>query len=124
MSRKYKSPLEELVNTNSEVGELEAFYQFDDSAEQVVAFLPKHSFLLPLLVEAAQEIAKFFPNNQPLLHCFTNPEDKEDEMLFILLGTTEDTSQALHKLNQFEETWWLNEMTWGKGKLSIDINFL
>ncbi|NEP42081.1 MAG: hypothetical protein F6K35_23805 [Okeania sp. SIO2H7] len=101
---------------------LKQFYTFRDS-KRVVQFLEKHPFLLPLLLEAPKQINTFFPGDELFLEVAIDPEaaSPEDNELFLLIVTNIDPEEAVEKLWEFDDKWWLKASDKSRNKLEISL---
>ncbi len=113
----------ELSAIDSEFQELSRFYSFRNPAE-VFSFLQTHPFLTPLLLEAYPQIEeRFGPNPEVVLEVITDPEAADDQELFAFIRTDLAPEEALEKLHQLDENWWLDEADRANGKLCIHVEF-
>jgi hypothetical protein len=85
-----------------------------------VKFLEAHPFLSPLVREAQVKIKEYFPLSKLTLKVFT---DSEDNYLTLLIATTLSVKEAIKKLDQFDEDWWMYNMDRARGKFSINLEF-
>src|SRR5690348_13116201 len=102
----------------ADVAALEKLY-FLQQRYQVLGFIEKYDFLVPLLLEAPEKIQKFFPKTPLFLRVITDPEEISHEELALSIGTSYNSDDAFNKLNEFEEAWWLDASLQSRGKLSI-----
>jgi len=101
---------------------LELIYSFRNLRE-VQRFLETHKFLAPLLIEAYFEIGKYFPNPRVFLEVDTDPEEANDQQLVAFIAINCAPNEALRKLKQFDEDWWLDALDRAQKKLSINLEF-
>jgi hypothetical protein len=73
---------------------------------KVQKFLEKHSFLLPLLLEAPGRIHHFFPNSPLSLRVMDDPELVEQEQLIISIPSDLEPQEAVNRQNQLDDEWW------------------
>lgn len=102
---------------------LEKLYTYRRPKE-VKEFLAAHPFLEPLLVEAYNKLDDYFgPQPDVVLEVVTDPEAIDDRELFAFIRTSLPSHEALEKLDQFDENWWLDAGDQVDGKLCIHLEF-
>ncbi len=101
---------------------LELIYSFRKPKE-VQRFLETNKFLAPLLMEAYFEIRKYFPNPRVFVEVDTDPEEPNDRQLVAFIATDFSPNEALRKLKQFDEGWWLDALDRAQKKLCINVEF-
>ena len=86
------------------------------------AFLQRHQFLIPLLVEAEQQIPAYFgAAARPWLELLTDPESRGEGELFVLIGTALEPEEALSRLHNFDKGWWLDKSVEASCLLNFDL---
>ncbi len=103
---------------------LERWYIFRGERAEILHFLEKYPFLVPLLIEAHIYIEKYFP--QPLLYLaiVADPEEFTIDQLVVAIATTLSPEDAVHALSEFDKAWWLNSLRRAQGKLCITLEFV
>ena len=93
--------------------------------DEVAAYLRDHPNLVPLLVEAADVIPRYFGPDAPLvLELVTDPEDDAPvPELFALVRTTLDRIDALDRLDRLDADWWTDASPDGPGVLVVSTEF-
>ncbi|GAB4405751.1 MAG: hypothetical protein Kow00123_18070 [Anaerolineales bacterium] len=92
--------------------------------QEVLHFLDTYPFLVPLLLEAYAKITQVFgPACAVTLKVVTDPEAPDDRELFALVRTTLPPSEALRKLDELDQGWWLDKADEARGKLCIHVEF-
>jgi len=76
--------------------------------QEIIYFLLEHPELFSVTKEAQQKIRNYFPYSPLILEVVTDPEEKESQILFIYIQTTLSVTEALSRLNQLDEAWWLD----------------
>ena len=91
--------------------------------EEVTAYLREYPHLVPLLLEAADRVPRYFGPDAPLvLEVVADPEaDKLLPELFALIRTTLPTREALDQLDRFDADWWTMASPDGPGVVVVDI---
>jgi hypothetical protein len=89
----------------------------------VTTFLLKHSYLLGLLDDAYLEIRRIFPNDPLYLEYFRDPENYKGNQLFIIVTTDLRGIDALNKLDELDDKWWMDNLDKAKRKLSITLGY-
>jgi hypothetical protein len=102
---------------------LERLYIFRDR-EEVLWFLERYPFLVSLLLEAYEEIWNYFPYSQVSLEVISDPEALDEYQLLASISTSLAPDEAIDKLEQFDESWWLDALDRVQSKLCIDVEFL
>ncbi len=108
--------------SQAEIELLERLYTFRERAE-VLWFLERYPFLVSLLLEAYGKIGNHFPYPQVFLEVVTDPEAFDDYQLVIFIATNFAPDEAVGKLEQFDEDWWLDALDRAQGKLCINVEF-
>lgn len=102
---------------------IEEFYSFKKYLE-VSMFLKKHGFLFPLLLQAPQYIWNYFGKGTSLtLEVVTDPE-WGDQQLVLGIQTNLDVHEALDRLDQLDEQWWIRASGASQGKLCIQLEYV
>lgn len=102
---------------------LERMYLFREPAK-VTEFLESYPFLISLLLEAYDTIRNYFPDAQVFLEVIADQEAVNYKELVIFIATDLKPDEALDRLDQFDENWWLDASDRARGKLSIHVEFL
>jgi hypothetical protein len=97
-------------------------YCIIDSPE-VSDFLDKHQELFSIILEAETQIRKYFLNDRLSLKIVTDPEIANWKNLMITIHTKLNADQALDRLKQLDNDWWLDVFSQVGGKLNIYIDF-
>lgn len=113
-------------------GEFVEDYVFQDqlkrysmhNAEEVLSFLGNHFHVAGLLTDAIEHIDTIFTETPDLvLRLDTDPEEPNFKQIVANIVTSLDPDEALEKLDQFDDSWWLLSSSKAKGKLSFNIAF-
>ncbi len=92
---------------------------------QVVDFFLNHyPFLVQILIEAYDALRKFFPEDKLRLEYRIDPEVSDDEKLLLYVETRAPVEETLEQLDEFEEEWWIDNLSRADNKLLIDVEFL
>ena len=104
----------------SDIEVLEKFYSFGGK-DEVLEFLGKYRFLLPVLLEAPLEIERFFPNDPLMLKVTIDPEARsEDEYeLVLMILTRVEPDESVDRLLELDHAWWLSAARRTQGKMFI-----
>ena len=96
------------------------------SPEEVTAYLRSYPHLVPLLLEAAEVIPRYFGADTHLvLEVVVDPEDEsETPELYASVQTRLGVDEGLDRLDRLDEDWWLDRSPAGPGVLVVDIEFL
>ncbi len=99
----------------------EAFFPFSD-ADSVEDFLWKHPFLVDMVLEAREQIHRYFGAECTLaLQPFYDPEDPQFHYLEILIRTQLPVQEELRLLEQLDEGWWYDASSRAQGWLNISL---
>ncbi len=124
MAEVYQNSTEASVATiavsAANVGLFEQLYTLR-GREEVLRFIESHPFLLPLLLEAYNEIGNHFPRSQVFLEVATDPEAIVEDQLVLFVATDLPPDEAVDTLERFDRDWWLNALDQAQGKLCIDV---
>jgi len=99
---------------------LESIYTLREP-RKVFRFLERNTFLAPLLIEAYPKLENRFPDSQIFLEVDTDPEEGNDQQLLVLIATTSSPKEALRRLKELDEDWWLDALDRAQGKLCINL---
>src|SRR5687768_182782 len=101
---------------------LEAVFMLQDR-KRVLAFLEQHSSLQPLILEAHDEIRKYFPDSPLTLEVLADPEFPANPQLVLYIVTRLHADEALGVLDQLDETWWFGAMHRAGDQFSINLQY-
>jgi hypothetical protein len=117
------TPVKPLLGiTPTDLAQIEKYYTLRNSA-QVLEFLDKYPFLVPLLGEAPEKINQYFPGDPLFLQVVIDPEgtSHDDDELFIIIATEMDGDASIERLWCLDEDWWLNASLGARNKLEINL---
>jgi hypothetical protein len=117
------TPVKPLLEiTPTDLAQIEKYYTLRNSA-QVLEFLDKYPFLVPLLSEAPEKINQYFPGDSLVLEFVIDPESEssDDGKLVLLIITEMDDDLSIHHLGELDYFWWLKVARHSQGKLFIDL---
>ena len=103
-----------------EIQWLERLYTFRERSD-VLWFLERYPFLVPLLLEAYGKIGDYFPYSQVFLEVVTDPEAVGDYQLVVFIATNFDPDEADDRFERFDEDWWLDALDQAQGVLCINL---
>lgn len=102
---------------------LSVSYRFEDR-ERTEAFLRDHPDLLPFVEQSAAHVRAVFPDaNLWLTVDLDEGEDDspEEERLFILIETADETDEVLNRLDKLDEAWAASLWDATDGRVVIDL---
>jgi hypothetical protein len=120
------TPVKPLLAINpTDWAEIEKSYTLRNSA-QVLEFIDKYPFLVPLLREAPEKINQYFPGAHLFLQVVidpegTYPEGTSHDELFMIIATEMDSEESIERLWCLDEDWWLNASLGAQNKLEINL---
>jgi hypothetical protein len=103
--------------------ELLEYLYYTDNFKTLFTFLDHHPFLVPILIEAFFQIARFFPSFVGFLEVHIDPDDSTDRQIMLSIMTSLSPEDALATLDQLDEQWWFDEVGKAQGKLCIMLGF-
>ena len=106
---------------NLDFESLENLYNFRQKTE-VLDFLEKHPFLIPLLLEAHTHIRQHFPDAPLFLEYVPDPEI-DDPHLVVYIATNLETEAALDRMDLLDD-WWVEVPNRGQGKMFFNVDSL
>lgn len=107
---------------NLDIESLENLYDFRQKTE-VLDFLEKHPFLIPLLLEAHPHIRQHFPDAPLFLQYITDPEiDYPQLAVYIDRPEELNAEEAIDKLENIDDDWWIDAEPKSQGKMFIGFN--
>ena len=86
---------------------LEQLYTFREQIE-VLEFLDKHPFLIPVLLEAPEKIRQYFPDSQLFPEVVPDVEIIDLVLLILSIRINLDPNDAVDRLNQLDWNWGLH----------------
>lgn len=105
---------------------LESIAEFYDVADPpaVEGFLRTHPVVAEVLLEARGYLSSIFgPAPQTCLELVTDPEDDGEPELFAYIRTALGVEEALARLRQFDEEWFLDHVHRVAGQLEFSVEF-
>lgn len=105
-----------------QIESLDTRYIFRDRSA-VLEFLDTHPFLVPLLIEAHEQLAFFFTSFTGYLEVRIDPEDFTDVQLFLFIKTNLSQEENRSRLNQFDQGWWLDAADRAQDKVCIMLGY-
>ncbi len=105
------------------IEELREMYPFH-SDTTVTSFLRVHPQLADVLLEARPRIEEHFDRGTPVqLEVVTDPENAGGDQLFAYIHTSLSVDEALARLDEFDEEWFLHQLPQVRDQLSFDLEF-
>jgi len=113
-----------LVGQGEKLSQIKRIYSFRDEAE-TARFLRIHPALIDLLLEAPPHVERYFgPNPQVVLEVVADPEASDSEELFANICTSLPVEEALERLDQLDEGWFLAQLEWTAGRFNFNLEFV
>jgi hypothetical protein len=83
-------------------------------------FLRQNPFLINLILEAREQIRRYFGADRTLvLQPFYDPEDPQNRQLILLIQTPGGFEEVRPLLDQMNEGWWFDAVERAQGSLEI-----
>lgn len=93
------------------------------TAKEVYDFIGNNLHLLPLMIEAHHQIRNVFPSEILFLEVVTDPDEIGEKHLVIYICTDLSPRDAIDKLDQLDENWWLDASIASDSKLLIQVEY-
>ena len=112
-----------VVSFERALNQVEAWYRLDN-AGRVRQFLYQHPMLPGVLVEAFGPLQKCFgPYPQVMLRVVADPEVEDSDELFAYIRTSLPPEDALNRLNELDELWFLDQLDRVNGLFNFNLEF-
>ena len=108
----------------AEIDLIQKIYTFQDrEAGEVLQFIEKYPFLIPLLLEAPEKIREFFPDASLRLKVDIDPDSYSEESneLLVLVKPDIDPEEAVDTLEELDYAWALNASTRSQRKMLVHL---
>lgn len=113
-----------LVEQGEKLSRIKRIYGFREEAE-AARFLRMHPALIDLLLEAPPHFERYFgPNPQVVLEVVVDPEASDSEELFANICTSLPAEEALERLDQLDEGWFLDQLERTAGRFNFNLEFV
>ncbi len=113
-----------LVEQGEKLSQLKSIYRLRDEAD-TPGFLRTYPVLIDLLLEAPIHLERCFgPNPQVVLEVVTDPESDDSEELFANIRTSLPVEEALERLNQLDDMWFLAQLGRTGGRFNFNLEFI
>lgn len=117
-----QSSLSKTLVPSTQLALLERQYTLRGRGE-ILQFLEKYPSLVELLLEAYSKIEQYFPRSEVFLEVAHDPEATDGDELVASIGTTLKPREAVQRLNQFDDDWWLGASDASEGRFCIRLEF-
>jgi hypothetical protein len=91
--------------------------------EDIEYFIEENPSVVDFALEACSELRKVFPTEPLFMQMYYEPAGEEYDKLLIKIGTSDGARIASEKLDQFDNSWWLNNLSNANGKLNILLEY-
>jgi len=99
---------------------IEQAYHLQDR-DEVLCFLEAYPFLVPLLLEAYDNIQAYFPDSSLSLAVVEEADDTSEPQLVLHIRTPDTPEEAFMALNELDEDWWLDALPFARGHMFINV---
>lgn len=118
------SPLKSVFYTDRQIRRLRERYEFRENAT-VEDYLEKNPSLRGLLARAHNKIREYFGSDvHAVLEMVKGFEADDDERLFVFIQTELSSDEALDRLDELYDRWWLGTLSGVQPKLNIDVEYV
>jgi len=93
--------------SQADIETLEQLYTFRERTE-VLAFLDKYPFLVPVLLAAPEKICHYFPDAQLFLEVVPDAEVADWVLLALSILVNINPYDAVNRLKQMDMNWWVH----------------
>ena len=111
-----------MIDTVDRIKTLEQLYTFT-RPEQVAHYLQTYPLLVPTLLEAHERLLRLFGPVQVRLEVVKEPEAPGYTTLFGYIVTSLAPDEAGKRLQQFDRSWFLQQMSRLQGRLNFDVEW-
>ena len=94
-----------------------------DTAGEAATFLDAHPGLTPLLLEAYPVLVQHFPQGELSLRVTHDPEGWDWSELVASINPGCEPTEAVTRLEQFDQAWWLGQLDRAQGLLVITVDY-
>lgn len=94
------------------------------NSSKLLRFLEKNRHLIPIVFKAYKEIRKRFPSEKLILESVSDPEAENEEEVFVYILTSLSVGEAIARLNNLDEEWFLSELPRTKGLFNFNLRFV
>lgn len=113
-----------LIEQEEKLSQIRRIYGFRGEAE-AVRFLRMHPALIDLLLEAPPHVERYFgANPEVVLEVVVDPEANDSEELFANIRTSLPVEEALERLDQLDEGWFLAQLERTDGRFNFNLEFV
>lgn len=99
-------------------------YEFRDSAA-IETYIEQNPSLFNLLMNARDKIREHFGSDaHVVLEAVKGLEADNDKRLFVFVQTESSSDEALDRLDELYEKWWIDALSTARPKLSIDVEYI
>jgi hypothetical protein len=96
----------------------------ESDLSDVEQFLDKHKDIANLVLEAYTKVRDFFTSETLLLELISDISIEGGEELFVYIQTYLSVEEAVEKINDFDEQWFLDQLSRTKGLFNFNLRFL
>ena len=113
-----------IKETELKLRKLQGFYAFQDAAE-ILRFVRAYPSAVDILSEALPYLERLFgPAPQVILEVTFDPESEGSEELFGYIQTSLPVEEALDRLHQLDQEWFLAQISRVRGRLNFNLEFV
>lgn len=89
----------------------------------VYDFLKKEPSAVALVSEAHERIREHFPQDEIFMEVLTDPGSPMEKELLISISTSLPPSDAVRKLDAFDDSWWLGASSTSPADICIKVEY-
>ena len=107
-----------------QIKQLQEIYTFKDREPgEVLQFIEKYPFPIPLLLEAPDKVRAFFPDASLMLKVNIDPESYSEESneLLLLIKSDIDPEESVDILEELDYAWGLDVSSRSQRRMFIDL---
>lgn len=94
------------------------------NSSKLLRFFDENRYLINVVIEAHEELRKRFPSEELLLEVVSDPEADSCDELFAYILTSLPVEDALQRLNDLDDQWFLDELDRTNGLFNFNLRFI
>lgn len=94
------------------------------NSSRLLRFFDENRALIPVVIEAHEELKKRFPSEEFTLEVVSDSEVDDCDELFAYILTSLPVEDALQRLNDLDEEWFLNQLDRTNGLFNFNLRFI
>ena len=92
--------------------------------EDISLFIDNHHDLTSLLLNTSEKVLEFFPDHKLSLELIQDYDFDSEPHIALIIETPLSADEALEKLDNFDENWWIDAKFSSKEKVCIALEYI